>query len=85
MIRLSFELNAICPMVCSLSLSKLVDHEFSCALVRHQSIVAYLAVRKLGSIVTNIVFMRRKMAATNMFPLPICFEVCTNIFLTENK
>ena len=25
------------------------------------------------------------MAATNMFLLPICFEVCTNIFLTEIK
>ena len=75
-----------------LSFSKLVEIalqvEFSCGLVRYQSsIVAYLAVRKLGSITTtnNILFARRKMAATNMFLLLICFVVCTNIIISNRE
>ena len=49
-------------MLCSLSLSKEVELArqmvaFSYALVRYQSsIVLYLAVQKMGSIVTKIVF-----------------------------
>ena len=50
-----------------------------------QITVANLAMRKLGFIETNIFLARRKLAATNMFLLPVCFEVCTYIFLTENK
>ena len=59
--------------------------EFSCALVGYQSIEAYLAMQKLALIVTNILFAQKKMAATNMFLLPICFEVVPLYFSQKNK
>lgn len=79
-----FELSSILSrLVCFLILSKLVEIalqkvEFSYALVRCQSI--YIWPCEDWLIVTNILFVRRKMVPTNMFLFPVCFEVVPSYF-----